>query len=251
MNEVAIRAPVQPSLEGGSFNFRLQPIVHLRSGQVRAFELLVDGYPDWSTKRRQLWYRGIPGLLIDLTSIGLITELRQLAINVSTNEIMNERCWQHVESAANERVIVEWRNGTDRESSVQDAGNRLMALRRRTGCLIAIDGVGAGIDGETRQGLVYPDLVKLDWRFIKKATESGSSMMRLFNLVSLFQDTGADIVIGWIDASCHRRIAITAGAEYGQGWLWPRRHGWVHSLKGQVSVDNWIGGIEPLKEAEV
>lgn len=113
---------------------------------------------------------------------------------------------------------------------VAEASQRLQAVRA-LGCRIALDDFGAGFASmeRVRSAAHQWDIVKIDRSCFDGLNGGIFTPNTLAELFSSAASLAPVVVLEGIETEDHRRIAVKAGARYGQGWLFksPPREGWT------------------------
>lgn len=219
------------------FGFRVEPMVRLTNGEVVAYELLCDGDHEFNARREWLWYLSVESLLLDLKAHGMAGDAagRRISLNFSTRALLDIKIMQVAQSYINDSVILEWGVDLAACEEVERAAKVLRDLREKTGCWLAIDEVNQGPDGSHRVQLTQPELVKID---IKTAAERGRGLHQLKAMVESYRQQGIEVVVDWITNEQHQLLATMAGADYGQGWRWPRKRGLINQFLGEFSIED-------------
>jgi EAL domain-containing protein (putative c-di-GMP-specific phosphodiesterase class I) len=224
---------VTPALLLDGIRAVYQPVVDLRSGEVRGYEALGRGRAGsaWESPL-ELFARGNQlGVehLVDWHCRGAALEgALRARMPASCPVFVNvEPRWlatsppphlSAVLAKAQERlsVVVEI---TER-ALVSDPAALLDAVRwiRRSGWGVALDDVGQDPASLALMPFVEPDVIKLDLRLVQDHTAADVAM--IVNAVAAQAErTGALILAEGIETQEHRRRALAMGATLGQGWL--------------------------------
>lgn len=202
-----------------------QPIVHLRTGKVLAFEVLSRPTDDEF---------GSPRELIDtLNDCGLIGEfgrhVRQLgtagcpncglSINVEPYELDQALLVRPDDPIFSHRhpVFLEITETVSIEMFEQ-CHHVLDELRRR-GVRLAIDDLGAGFSNLRYISELRPAIVKLDRKLLASVTLGSRDFRLLRSIVRLVHEMDAQVVAEGIEAAEELYAAREAGVDYGQGFL--------------------------------
>lgn len=108
------------------------------------------------------------------------------------------------------------------ESSVEDLGllQQAIAAYKSKGFRIAIDDFGARHSNFDRLWALEPDIVKLDRSLIVQAVQNPRAAKVLPMLVRLIQELGAKVVCEGIETVAQQALALDAGADMLQGFLY-------------------------------
>ena len=117
------------------------------------------------------------------------------------------------------RVVVEiLENAIADEAQLADT----VAFYKELGCLVAIDDFGAGHSNFERIWRIKPQLVKLDRSMIVQARIDASVRRVLPGLIALLHEAGALTLMEGIETEEEALIAMDAGIDFVQGFLFGR-----------------------------
>ncbi len=110
------------------------------------------------------------------------------------------------------------------ENDIQDEALLAEAMNyyRDLGCLVAIDDFGAGHSNFERIWSVQPQIVKIDRSSLVQARSSSKVRRVLPNLVALLHEAGCLTLIEGIEDEEDAMIALDAGVDFAQGYLFGR-----------------------------
>lgn len=110
------------------------------------------------------------------------------------------------------------------ENDIRDEGllAEAMGYYTKLGCLVAIDDFGAGHSNFERIWRVQPQIVKIDRSSLIQARNSGKVRRVLPNLVALLHEAGCLTLIEGIEDEEDAMIALDAGVDFAQGYLFGR-----------------------------
>ncbi len=212
--------------------YRLQPIVDLLDDHIVAYELLAGKAvcPEWRMPEWRNWYavlgRIIPKVLETLSASTVVY------VNLDADQVLDDVIREHVWGFVSPRCGLEW---TERFCSPEQYHEaiRLFLDFKASGVPLAVDDLGSvGMDGLARVHAVNPDLCKIDWSFFRTHADRGPES--LVGLCRHLSRTGAGVVIEGIETDQDMRMAIAAGARYGQGFHFP---GLLRSHAGATECD--------------
>jgi len=222
-------------LRRGLVRSHFQPILHLDSGRVAAFEALARG-PEGPLHSPFALFGAAreAGLLAELDEACRAAAFRGavehhlvaplgLFVNVEP-EVLDSAPLDDLlaiaESApARLRVVVEI---TERALALRPAELlRTVQRVRDLGWGVALDDVGAETASLAFMPLLRPDVVKLDLRLTQD--RPGPEVAEIMNAVNAYAErTGALILAEGIETERHLAAARALGATLGQGWLFGR-----------------------------
>ena len=93
---------------------------------------------------------------------------------------------------------------------------------RELGCLVAVDDFGAGHSNFERIWRIQPDIVKLDRKTVADAVTRPIIRRSLPNLVALLHEAGCIVLAEGIETEDEAMIALDAGVDLAQGFLFAR-----------------------------
>jgi PAS domain S-box-containing protein len=223
------------SLEQGEFFPYFQPLVVLRTGKLRGFELLarwkhpIDGWiaPDdfipaaekdgWiDILTRELLRKGfaaVAALPVELT----------LAVNISALQLhdLNLPTWirnlAEVAGFSLERLTIEITESalSDNVDNARAIADRLKAM----GCKLALDDFGTGYSSLSQLRCLPFDELKVDRTFVHSMTEERESRKIVAAVVGLGQSLGLITVAEGVETQEEAEMLLWLGCELGQGWL--------------------------------
>lgn len=98
----------------------------------------------------------------------------------------------------------------------------MVAYYRDLGCMLAVDDFGAGHSNFDRIWRLEPEIVKLDRRMLTDAAASARVRRSLPKLVALLHEAGCIVLAEGIETDTEAMIALDAGVDLGQGYLFGR-----------------------------
>ncbi len=201
--------------------YRLEPIVDLLTGDVVGQELLAgaDRCPVWSEPEWRNWYdflaREIPLILPDLHGL--------LFLNLDGSQLLDTVISRNIRAIKDsaDRIVLEWTEHRFHDEQLVDIMAKLNFFKG-LGFRIAIDDIGAvsGVDGLGRAGAVKASFCKIDGPYFQAIREKGPEHLR--DLCRHLSHDGTRVVVEWVETEADYRLALSAGAHYGQGWYWSR-----------------------------
>lgn len=202
-----------------------QPIVHLRTGKVMAFEVL---------SRPRDSAVGSPRQLVDsLNENRLIGEfgrhVRQLAtagcpqhalsINVEPHEFDQALLVRPDDPIFSHRHPIFLEITETVPIEVFEQCHPVLDELRRRGIRLAIDDLGAGFSNLRYISELRPAIVKLDRKLLASVSLGSRDFRLLRSIVRLVHDMDAQVVAEGIELSEELYAAREAGVDYGQGFL--------------------------------
>lgn len=208
---------------GHRHHFRLEPLVELVSGRVVGHELLA-GESNCPTYDMSSWRRFYHFLENEIPDI-LQQNKGLLFVNLDGMQMLDpeiDTSVMNLKSHA-ERLVLEW---TEQHfhSDHFIAVLAKIAFFKSQGFQIAVDDIGAGIDGMGRAHSCRPHFGKIDGQILARARKSNDEQRHLYirGMVDSLRSHGARVIVEWIESPQDRDIALAAGADLGQGYLWTK-----------------------------
>lgn len=116
-----------------------------------------------------------------------------------------------------QRVVIEITEDPSRASAAELA--EIVMNYRRLGCKIAIDDVGAGFSHFDRVAHIHPDIVKVDFKLLRKSESHQGYFALLRSYAILAEQIGASLLIEGVENERDLFQALYVGARYVQGFL--------------------------------
>ena len=226
---------VSHAISEGEFLPYFQPLVELRTGKLRGFELLArwhhpqNGWipPDEfiPIAERDGWIDDLTAQLLQkaLPILASLSPTLKLAINISPLQLHNRRLPGQIESLANaagfslNRLVIEITESAladDREQAGYIA-NELKEM----GCGLALDDFGTGYSSLLHLQSLPFDELKVDRSFVSSMTEQRDSRKIVAAVVGLGQSLGMTTVAEGVETQEQAEMLLWLGTELGQGWL--------------------------------
>lgn len=116
-----------------------------------------------------------------------------------------------------QRVVIEITEDSTR-ASAQELADVVMNYRN-FGCKIAIDDVGSGFSHFDRIALINPDIVKVDFKLLRRSESHQGYYALLRAHANLAEQIGASLLIEGVEDERDLLHALSVGARYVQGFL--------------------------------
>jgi EAL domain-containing protein (putative c-di-GMP-specific phosphodiesterase class I) len=236
--------PIDIVIDGAEVQTQFQPIVHIATGSVVAFEALSRGPAGTEFES--------PVALLDAArEAGRLGELdwlcRTRAMQAAASSALPEQlswfinvehagleieCPSHLladldVARAGLRVVLEVV-----ERNVEDHVTRLLHAAdqaRREAWGVALDDVGAGTGSLALLPFLQPDVVKLDMSLLRSASPATAADVTAA-VRTYAEHSGAVILAEGIETPAQEELALVFGATYGQGHLYGRPGPLPHDL---------------------
>ena len=226
---------VTRAISESQFHPYFQPLIELRTGKLRGFELLArwnhpqrgwvppvefipaaerDGWIDELTE--QLLHQAFPAL-------ATLSQTLALAINISPLQLHNRHLPRHIESIADkagfsmDRLVVEITE-TALADDMEQAGDIAHELKEM-GCGLALDDFGTGYSSLLHLQSLPFDELKVDRSFVSSMTEQRDSRKIVAAVIGLGQSLGMITVAEGVETEEQAEMLLWLGTELGQGYL--------------------------------
>lgn len=148
----------------------------------------------------------------------------QAAVNLSALSLRADPWWDDVKATLAKRRDIAERlfleiTETAAFASVSDAV-RFVDGMRKLGCRIVLDDFGTGHASIRQLFALSPEIVKIDRLFLRRATLSDRDREIFLRLAQLAGSTGATVVAEGVETRQQKQIALEAGVDWQQGYLW-------------------------------
>ena len=194
--------------------FRFQPIVHLADGRPMGHELLAgrNACPNFDPQQWGAWYETVPALLRTCAPDGPIF------VNVTSEQLAKLPAAAQALRAARahlgDNLVIEWT-----EQDLLESGFSPMFDLCSEGFRLAVDDVGAGMDGIGRVLMIRPEYAKISHNVFHQMRGHDVSVLRY--LRELLEALGCQVILEGVETTRDRDIALSAGLTFAQGWLYP------------------------------
>ncbi len=225
---------IRSALAAGHFWPAVQPVLHLRSRRIAAFEMLAR----WSCPVRG------PIAPVDFIPLaeesGLLDELLlnlfatvtqamlnwpegvRLAVNLSPRQFLDARLLDRLLVVMQERGLAVSRLQLEvtENSLVQDHERTLQTLlaARRAGASLSLDDFGTGYSSLTRLQSYPFDELKIDASFVRIMDQDPDSFRIVLAVAGLGRSLKLHVVAEGIETEHHAHLLKRMGCEFGQGF---------------------------------
>jgi EAL domain-containing protein (putative c-di-GMP-specific phosphodiesterase class I) len=230
-----LRRQVTDMMQGEKMTVHLQPIVSLRSGEVRAFEALSrfssprNGISAPSTV--EAWFEQartadlqvpfeLNAIRLALPNLPLLPPKVYLSVNVSPATLSSPKFREALDHVPPNRIFVEL---TEHVQIAETPAllNQLNWLRSR-GIGIAIDDVGAGYAGLSTIIKLRPNVIKLDRSLVRDIDLDPAKQSLVQALFHFAEQVEAYMIAEGVERVDEHRVLAGLGARLGQGYLYGR-----------------------------
>ena len=236
---LALVADLRRAIENDELFLNYQPIIHMLSGEVVAFEALVR----WRHPTRGILLPGefVPlaertALVHPLTAWVLDTAMRQVnewceadtfvpvAINVSARCLSDEGFAFTVEDVMDRWGVPSHLLEIElTESAVMDDASqakRVLGQLHRLGVNIAIDDFGTGYSSLAYLQSLPVDTLKIDASFVQQLGHRPGEGTIVKSIVALARTLGLQVIAEGVDDDHAMRFLLDIGCDLGQGYHW-------------------------------
>jgi EAL domain-containing protein (putative c-di-GMP-specific phosphodiesterase class I) len=223
-------------LDGRLVRAVFQPIVHLDSGRVIAYEALARG-PVGSPFEAPLPLLAAAAELDRLAELDWICRAAAMRTAVAAGMDRSVCLFLNIEPTAlgtpcPTDLVEDIERGQSRLRVVAEMTERALVAQpalllaevarcRAIGWGVAIDDVGAEPESLTIMPFVAPEIIKLDLRLVQQLDSDGAAAVALAARAET-ERTGGGLLAEGIETPEHADIARVLGATYGQGWFYGR-----------------------------
>ncbi len=215
-------------LRTGDVRVVFQPIVHLVTGQIFAYETLVRSNSPLYRDPVTLINEAIEGNVCG----ALGRRIRELAIegapdhplflNVHPREFNEAWLVQPDDPIFTHSHPIYLEITESVPLSHFALCHSVLREVRSKGVMLAIDDFGAGYSNMKYIADLSPEIVKLDRELVANLGRGGRLKQLVRNLVQLCRDMGAAVVVEGVEHADEAEAALECGATYGQGWFFAR-----------------------------
>jgi len=227
---------VSRAISEGEFHPYFQPLVELRTGNLRGFELLARwNHPQngWIPPDEFIPAAERDGWIDELTEVLLhkafpvlasLSHTLSLAINISPHQLHNRRLPRQIETIASkagfsmDRLVIEIT-----ESALADDMEQARTIAhelKEMGCGLALDDFGTGYSSLLHLQSLPFDELKVDRSFVSSMTEHRDSRKIVAAVIGLGQSLGMTTVAEGVETQEQAEMLLWLGTELGQGWLY-------------------------------
>jgi EAL domain-containing protein (putative c-di-GMP-specific phosphodiesterase class I)/AmiR/NasT family two-component response regulator len=221
------RQRIESVLREHSIDTLFQPIVDVRSGDVRGVEAL-SKFAANPARPPNLWFEeahrvGLGGRLellalqTALDQLGVVPEGMFLSVNLSPEAAVDPGLLRYLATSDLERVVIEITE-QDRTDSYSKLGISLDELRH-AGARVAVDDAGAGFAGLQQILELAPDIIKLDITLTRGIDNDPVRRSLTKCLLAFAAEIGASIVAEGIETLAELETVRSLGVTLGQGYL--------------------------------
>lgn len=205
-----------------AFHYRLEPLMELNEEfSAIGYELLAGEKfcPSFDARGWRMFYHylvtEIPRILQRIDGFLFINLDGEHMLDASVLEAVNA---YPVDSG---RLVLEWTEHRFHDASMPDILAQI-ARFKKFGFRIAVDDIGAGIDGMGRAIACKPHYGKIDGKLLHHARVSDVRYGHQYikGMVESLQSIGTEVLVEWIETPEDKQIAQKTGASLGQGFLW-------------------------------
>lgn len=227
---------IDQALENGEFCPHFQPIVNIRTGELKGFELLarwkhIDR--GWISPNRFIPLAEKDGWIDRLTkdlfrkafsAMANLQSTATLSVNISAVQLRGFDLPAYIQEIADEtgfslrRLIIEITESALTKDL--DHARTISSTLKTMGCKLALDDFGTGYSSLTHlQSLAFDEL-KVDQSFVSSMVERRDSRKIVAAIVGLGQSLGLNTVAEGVETLEQAQMLQWLGCDLGQGWLY-------------------------------
>ncbi|MBU2750145.1 EAL domain-containing protein [Acidithiobacillus thiooxidans] len=202
------------------FHYRLEPLLRLSDHSVIGYELLA-GEAFCPAFDSPGWYRFYAFMVQEIPRI-LAQYPGLLFVNVSGEQFIDPVIFDLLRQypADSGRLVLEWTEQSFHHAKMPDV-LAAIAKAKRLGYQIAVDDIGAGVDGMGRAIACNPHFGKIDGQILMHAREQAENPhLFMRGMADSLRAHGIIVIAEFIETEADRHIAVAAGVDIGQGYLW-------------------------------
>ncbi|HEY4357698.1 MAG TPA: EAL domain-containing protein [Acidobacteriaceae bacterium] len=232
------RSDVDRAITHNEFCPHFQPLVNLRSGELKGFELLARWkHPQqgWiqpndfiPSAERDGWIDLLTAELLrkGFSAAAALPDGLMLAINISPVQLRDPTLPRLIQNLAElsefslGRLVIEITESA-LTHNIERAGMIVCELKN-AGCKLALDDFGTGYSSLSHLQSLPFDELKVDRSFVGAMTEKRDSRKIVAAVVGLGQSLGLTTVAEGVESQEQAEMLRWLGCELGQGWLYGR-----------------------------
>jgi PAS domain S-box-containing protein len=215
-----------------------QPVVELRTGQLKGFEVLARWqHPEHGPilPKNFILLAEENGLIGALTqqicrkaflASHLLPEHLTLAVNASPIQMRDSSLPTHIRESAEEsgfslgRLVIEITESALHHDLAQ--AQKIAGELKAMGCKLALDDFGTGYSSLRHLQSLQFDELKIDASFIASMTAARDSRKIVAAIIGLGQSLGLETIAEGVETEEQADMLIWLGCEQGQGWRYGR-----------------------------
>lgn len=206
-----------------NYHYRLEPLVRLSDHQVIGYELLAGETfcPSFDERGWRQFYR----FLVDEIPQVLDSHEGLLFVNVSGDQLIDPVIMDLLRQypAETGRLVLEWTEQSFHHAAMPGILAAIAQLKKQ-GYQIAVDDIGAGVDGMGRAIACRPHFGKIDGQILMHARERAENPhLFMRGMADSLRAHGVAVIAEFIETESDRHVAVAAGVDIGQGYLWPHK----------------------------
>lgn len=201
-------------------HYRLEPLVRLSDHAVIGHELLA-GEKSCPAFDEDGW-RNFYHFLVEEIHLILDRHKGLLFFNISGGQLIDPVILQYLQQypADSGRLVLEWTEQSFHDSEMPGILASI-AKAKKMGYKIAVDDIGTGVDGMGRAIACKPHFGKFDGQILMHARKAESNHhLFMRGMADALKAHGVTVIAEFIENESDRHIAVAAGVDIGQGYLW-------------------------------
>lgn len=266
VSRLQVETDLRQAIEGRTFVVHYQPIISLRTGQIRGFEALVR----WRHPARGLVPPGefigiaeATGLIGDIGRLTLAESCRQMAswqkrfgptapavmcVNVSSRQFADANLMSEIEAILKQTGLEASSLKLEiTESAFIDdipAAQVIVSRARSIGIEWSLDDFGTGYSSLSHLHRLHVGTLKVDRSFVGRiGSEDARGLEMVQGIVSLAHNLGMDVVAEGVETVEQVAHLLALGCEYAQGYYFSRP---VETVEADRLIDRqpWLKGAQ-------
>lgn len=221
-------------LDNETVDFFFQPIVHMPSGSIHAYEALMRPMSETIKSPAEAlslakaigclyrmeeltWFKSLEKVQANLPLFGSA----RLFINSIPNQNLGNKDFETLKEKYSHlmgRVVVE----ITEEEKAGDESRQHFKLLKQAGIEIAIDDYGSGYNGQVMLLDLNPGYVKIDMSIVRGITKDANRRDVISALVGYGRERNIKIIAEGVETSEELKILVELGVEYVQGYALQR-----------------------------
>jgi diguanylate cyclase (GGDEF)-like protein/PAS domain S-box-containing protein len=266
VSRLQVETDLRKAIEGRTFEVHYQPIISLRTGQIRGFEALVR----WRHPARGLVAPGefigiaeATGLIGDIGRLTLAESCRQMAswqkrfgaaapgvmcVNVSSRQFADANLMSEIEAILQQTGLEASSLKLEiTESAFIDdipAAQVIVSRARSIGIEWSLDDFGTGYSSLSHLHRLQVGTLKVDRSFVGRiGGEDARGLEMVQGIVSLAHTLGMDVVAEGVETVEQAAHLLALGCEYAQGYYFSRP---VETVEADRLIDRqpWLKHVQ-------
>ncbi|MEZ5308774.1 MAG: EAL domain-containing protein [Pyrinomonadaceae bacterium] len=244
LEHIRLEGDLRYACERDEFSMHYQPLINLRTGELRGFEALLRWqHPDlgFVSPARFIPICEDSGLIVPITNWILkqattrVAEWQKISnefsnllvsVNISGRHLADERLLTDVKSALEVSKLSPGclKLEITETTAMENAEQTIEVLRqlKSLGVKISIDDFGTGYSSLSYLHRLPFDTLKIDRSFVLAVSKEGGDSQILETIIALTKNLKKEVIAEGIETNDQLSILMDFGCDYGQGYLFSR-----------------------------